>query len=306
MKWRNLPPLTALRAFAATAEHRNVSHAAAALNVTHSAVSQQIRHLEQHLGVRLIIRNRRGITLTQQGEYLAQGLAPAFAAMADLTEALGQAEAARPLLVSVTPMFASAFLVPRLADFMQTHPEVELNLDSTIEAVALDAGGVDMAIRYGTGDWPGLEVELLLPGCLTVVAVPELANRVPIRAPVDLLQLPILQEHASIEFDSWLRKVGVPDDLPRKVVRLPGNMLLDGVRRGDGIGATAPPFIVDDLRSGALVPLFDDPIPGVGYYLVTRKGPQRTALKTFVHWLKRSVSDEERGFFRHTDVTAPR
>lgn len=303
MKWRSLPPLTALRAFAAAAEHGNVSHAAAALNVTHSAVSQQIRHLEQHLGVRLVVRKRRGITLTPQGEYLARGLTPAFAAIADLAEALGQAEAVRPLLVSVTPMFASAFLVPRLAGFMRDHPEIELNLDSTIEAVELDSGRVDMAIRYGTGDWPGLQAELLLPGCLTVVAVPDLVQNVSIKTPIDLLQLPILQEHASVEFDTWLQKVGVPHTVPRKVVRLPGNMLLDGVRRGDGIGATAPPFIVDELLSGALVPLFDDPIPGVGYYLVTKKGPQRAALRTFVHWLKRSISEEERGFFRHTDVT---
>lgn len=177
---------------------------------------------------------------------------------------------------------------------------IELNLDSTIQAVELRPGGVDMAIRYGTGDWPGLETELLLPGCLTVVASRELIGNARITEPVQLLDFPLLQEHASVEFDLWLEKAGVPADMKRKVLKMPGNMLLEGIRNGDGIGATVPPFIADELRSGKLVALFDDPIPDIGYYLVTLPGPERPALRTFRRWLKQSVSDEERSFFRWT------
>ena len=306
MDWKALPPLTALRAFAATAERGSLTEAAKALNVTHAAVSQQIRSLESHLGTRLMVRGRRGVTLTAQGEHLARGLGPAFARIADLTEAISSAEAARPILVSVTPMFASAFLVPRLAGFMQDHPEVQLSLSSTIEAVDLKPGGVDMAIRYGTGDWPGLEAELLLPGCLTVVAAKGLiVDRVPTR-PEDLLQLPILQEHASVEFDQWLAKVQVPEDAPRRVVRVPGNMLLDGIRRGDGVGATVPAFIQEELRSGDLVPLFDDPVPGIGYYMVTLPGARRRPLRTFMTWLGSSVTDLEMDLWQHHPLTGER
>jgi len=298
MEWRNLPSLTSLRAFAAAAEHQSLTKAARALNVTHSAVGQQIKALERELGTRLVMRTQHGITLTPQGAFLAKGLLEAFVSMAALTEGLSAAEAARPLLVSVTPMFASAFLVPRLSAFIETHPSIELNLDSTIEAVELKPGGVDMAIRYGTGRWAGLDAEPLLPGCLTVVASRKLIGTQRITDPRQILDFPLLQEHASIEFDTWLEKVGISRHEKRKVVRMPGNMLLEGIRNGDGIGATAPPFISDELKSGELVALFDDPIPDIGYYLVTLPGTKRPPLKVFTQWLQHSVSEYERSLFR--------
>ena len=298
MNWRGLPSLTSLRAFAAAAEHLSLTRAAQALNVTHSAVSQQIRALERHLGTRLIKRSQHGIALTSQGEYLSGGLLEAFASMASLTESLSDVEAVRPLLVSATPMFASAFLLPRISAFIGAHPEIELNLDSNIEAVDLKPGGVDLAIRYGTGEWSGLESHLLLPGCLTVVASRELIGDHVFTSPVEILDYPLLQEHASVEFDLWLEKVGVSANLKRKVVRLPGNMLLDGIRRGDGIGATVPAFIAEELKAGKLVALFDDPIPGLGYYLVTLPGAKRPTLKLFSQWLVRSVSEYEQSLFR--------
>jgi len=298
MNWRDLPSLTSLRAFSAAAEHQSLTKAARALNVTHSAVGQQIKALERDLGTRLVTRTQHGITLTPQGAFLAKGLLEAFVSMATLTEGLSAAEAARPLLVSVTPMFASAFLVPRLSAFIEAHPLIELNLDSTIEAVELKPGGVDIAIRYGTGRWAGLDAELLLPGCLTVVASRKLIGTRQITDPRQILDFPLLQEHASIEFDAWLEKVGIAKHEKRKVVRMPGNMLLEGIRNGDGIGATAPPFISDELKSGELIALFDDPIPNIGYYLVTLPGPTRPALKVFKQWLQHSVSEYERSLFR--------
>jgi len=299
MNWRNLAPLTALRAFAVAAEHRSLTKAGAALNVTHAAISQQIRILERHIGTSLVTRNRRGITLTPQGEYLAQGLRRAFTDINLLVETLTAADAARPILVSATPMFASAVLMPRLASFMAAHTDIELNLQSTIEAVELAPGGVDMAIRYGTGAWQNLETELLLPGCLTVVAARKLVGERVFSEPGELLEYPLLQEHASVEFDLWLEKVGVPASAKRKAVRVPGNMLLDGIRRGDGIGATVRAFIADELKSGELVALFDDPIADIGYYIVTLPGAQRPPLRTFIRWLKGVASDFERNLSGH-------
>lgn len=298
MDWHTLPSLTSLRAFAAAAEYRNLTKAATSLNVTHSAISQQIRGLERHLGTRLVVRTQRGISLTSQGEYLSAGLLEAFAAMATLTENLSKAEAIRPLLVSATPMFASAFLMPRLSGFMEDNPNIELRIESTIEAVDLKPGGVDLAIRYGTGRWPGLQAQLLLPGCLTVVASRDLIGDRKFSDPSELLDFPLLQEHASVEFDLWLEKVGISPNTKRKVIRMPGNMLLDGIRRGDGIGATVPAFIADELKSGKLVTLFDDPIPEIGYYLVTLPGAFRPALKLFMRWLSQSMTDYEKSLFR--------
>ena len=300
MDWHVFPSLTSLRAFAAAAEHRNLTRAAEALNVTHSAVSQQIRGLEQHLGTRLITRTRHGISLTWQGEFLSAGLLEAFATMASLTESVSSAEAVRPLVVSATPMFSSAFLMPRLSTFIAEFPQIELRIDSTIQAVDLKPGGIDMAIRYGTGRWPGLVSQMLLPGCLTVVASSELIGNRVLKHPDELLEFTLLQEHASVEFDLWLEKVGIPPDAERRVVRMPGNMLLDGIRRGDGIGATVPAFIADDLKSGQLVALFDDPIPQIGYYLVMLPGPVRPATRLFMQWLSKSITEYEKSLFQWT------
>ncbi len=298
MNWSALPSLTSLRAFAAAAEHRNLTKAAAALNVTHSAVSQQIRGLERHLGTRLVTRTQHGISLTSQGEVLSAGLLEAFTAMASLTETVSSEEAVRPLLVSATPMFSSAFLMPRLSAFIEAYPNIELRIDSTIEAVDLVPGGIDLAIRYGTGQWPGLEAQLLLPGCLTVVASSDLIKGRVLSDPSELLEFPLLQEHASVEFDLWLEKVGVSRDADRRVVRMPGNMLLDGIRRGDGIGATVPAFVADELKSGKLVALFDDPIPEIGYYLVTLRGTHRPATELFMRWLSDSITEYEQSLYR--------
>jgi len=298
MNWRDFPSLTSLKAFAVTAEHQNLTKAAAVLNVTHSAVSQQVRTLERHLGTRLFTRAQHGIALTAQGEYLAGGLLDAFASMSSVLESMAEAEVSRPLLVSATPMFSSAFLMPRISDFLEAHPKIELNIQSTIEAVSLTPGGVDMAIRYGTGTWQGLDAHLILPGCLTVVASRKLIGDRVFKHPNELLEFPLLQEQASVEFDLWLEKVGVSAQTARKIIRLPGNMLLDGVRRGNGISATVPAFIADELKSGELVALFDDPVPSIGYYLVSLPGIQRPALSVFKQWLERSVSDFERDLFR--------
>ncbi|CTQ59526.1 HTH-type transcriptional activator AmpR [Roseibium album] len=298
MDWHTLPSLTSLRAFAAAAEYRNLTKAAAALNVTHSAISQQIRGLERRLGTRLVTRTQHGISLTSQGEHLSKGVLEAFAAMAALTETLSNAETMRPILVSATPMFASAFLMPRLSGYMDNNPNIELRIESTIEAVDLKPGGVDLAIRYGTGHWPGLQSQLLLPGCLTVVAARELIGDRTFSDPSDLLDFPLLQEHASVEFDLWLEKVGISPSAKRKVIRLPGNMLLDGIRRGDGIGATVPAFISDELKSGKLVALFDDPIPEIGYYLATLPGTCRPALVHFMRWLSQSTTEYEKTLYR--------
>ncbi len=268
--------------------------------MTHSAVSQQIRGLEQHLDTRLITRTRHGISLTSQGEFLSAGLLKAFAEIASVTESVSSAETVRPLVVSATPMFSSAFLMPRLSTFIDEFPNIELRIDSTIQAVDLKPGGIDMAIRYGTGRWAGLVSQMLLPGCLTVVASRELVGNRVLTNPAELLDFTLLQEQASVEFDLWLEKVGVPTDADRRVVRVPGNMLLDGIRRGDGIGATVPAFVSDELKSGQLVALFDDPIPQIGYYLVTLPGSVRPAAKLFTQWLSKSITEYEKSLFRWT------
>ena len=201
MDWRSIPPLTSLRAFSAVAEHKNLTRAGEALFVTHAAVSQQIRILENHLGMKLIVRNARGIDLTSNGEYLAHGLKSAFGEIETVLRNLSESEAARPLVISTTPMFAAGFLTSRLSDFMNRYPGIELSIETTIESVDLNNRDVDMAIRYGTGEWSGLNSELLLPGRLTMVGSRKLISDKTFSHPIELLEFPILQEFASVEVD---------------------------------------------------------------------------------------------------------
>jgi len=291
MDWQKIPPLTALRAFTAVAEHKSLTRAGEALFVTQAAVSQQIKILENHLGTKLILRNARGISLTTYGENLALGLSSAFNQIGVTIQSLSEAEASRPLVISTTPMFASDFLMHSLSSFMEINPEIELHVEPTIDVIDLNNQNIDLAIRYGTGTWSGVHSELLIPGRLTVVAARDLIGDHRFTHPLELLEFPILQEFAAVEFDLWLEKSGVPATAKRNVLRVPGNMLLDGIRRGEGIGATVPMYISDELKSGELVALFDDPVPDIGYYLVTKTDTNHSSIQALQNWLKKSASE---------------
>lgn len=284
MDWSALPPMNALRAFAAVAETRSLTRAAELLNVTRPAISQQVRNLEIHYGERLLVRQRRGIALTSQGETLARSLHSAFAEIAAASEKLSHKEAIRPLHVSTTPMFASSFLVPQLAAFRDAHPGIELMVSPTSELVELIPGGIDVAIRYGTGEWPGVDSEFLFQGSFAVVASVSLIGDRSIEEPADILDYPILQELGSQEFSDWMAKEGIEPRKDTKITRMPGNLLLDGLRRGDGIVATVPRFIEDDIADGRIRVLFEDRLDA-GYHIVTHPGVRRPPLKAFIKWL---------------------
>lgn len=287
MNWRTLPSLNALRAFAAVAESRSYSEAGRMLNVSHAAIGQQVRALEQRLGLALVERSGRGLTLTAAGADLARTLAGAFGAIAEAVEAITGADAARPLQVSVTPTFAVSWLMPRIADFSLKHPEIELMINPTPTLVELGPGGVDVAIRYGSGDWPGLAVEPLLASGLAVVAAPSLIGDRRITDPAALLDLPWLQEAGTNEVSAWLAAHGVVSSRRVAITHLPGNMALEAARRGEGLTASSTVFIAEDVAAGRLVPLFEEGRVGEGYYIVTRTGVMRPPLKTFVAWLRR-------------------
>ena len=285
MDWLNLPPLNALRAFAAAAELRSLTRAAEALNVTRPAVSQQIRTLEAHFGEKLMIRQRRGVVLTAAGERLARALVTAFAEISAASERLAKSEEIRPLHVTTTPMFASSFLLPRLAAFRDRHPGIELMLNPTSELVDLDPGGIDIAIRYGDGRWPGVDADLLFVGCFAVVASRSLVGDQGIDTPAAIMDYPLLLELGSTEFTDWMERQGLDPAAHDKISRMPGNLLLDGLRRGDGIVATVPRFIQEDIEAGDIRVLFTDRHES-GYYIVTRPGLIRPPLRSFISWLR--------------------
>ena len=284
MDWLKLPPLNSLRAFSALAETGSFTAAAERLNVTHAAVSQQIKTLESRLGVQLVIREGRGIRLTDDGAALARDVGIGFSAIGRGVERLIEASIERPVQVTMSPAFATEWLMPKVMEFQYSHPGITLMLNPTSEVVELRPGGIDVAIRYRDRRRPQPETPAVLISDMIVIGAPSLLGDGQFSSPADLMELPWLQELGTNEVADWFTYHGVVPDRPLTVHHMPGNLIMDGVRRGDGITYTARAFFREDLEAGRVVELFSEPMFGV-YYVQTAQEPMRPAVRTFVDWL---------------------
>jgi len=289
MTWADLPPLNSLRAFAAVAEAGSYSRAGAALNVSHAAVCQQVRGLEARLGVTLVVREGRGLKLTDEGVLLARQLAKGLAAIRDGVDALTGANAARPIQVTMPPAFAVSWLMPRIMDFQHRHPGLTLMLSPTAQLLELAPGGIDLAIRFGDGKWPGVKVTPFLLPDIVVVGTRELIGRRKLTDLALLASLPWLQELGTNEVAAWMKRHGIVPKRPPKITHMPGNLIMEAVRRGDGLTYTARCFVDREIRSGQLVVLSSENNTG-GYYIVTRPGVLRPPVRAFVRWLKQQAA----------------
>ncbi|MEL7254628.1 MAG: LysR family transcriptional regulator [Pseudomonadota bacterium] len=286
MDWRNLPPLASLRAFAAFVETGSVARAGEALGVSHAAISQQIRALETHLSLTLVDRSSRALEMTVEGCQLAEALTEGFGVIDRTVATLTGADAERPVHISTTQLFAMTWLMPRLTDFQDKHPGVDLMVNPSAELTDPGPGGFDLALRFGAGNWAGLDAEMLVPSDIVISAAPALvADRV-IADPCDLLDLPWLQELGTNESADWLRKHGVTQTRVKRIIHVPGNLMLDGARAGQGVISTAMSSVEADVRAGTLRVLFRDK-GDTGYHIVTKPGVMRPAAKAFVNWLRR-------------------
>ncbi|MEC9433937.1 MAG: LysR family transcriptional regulator [Pseudomonadota bacterium] len=284
--------MAALRAFEAAARTLSFSEAGREMNVSHAAVAQNVRRLEDELGRALIVRAGRGLALTADGAALSRGLTEGFGAIRAALDAFRAEDAARPLRVTMTPNFAVGFLIPRLGGFRAAHPEIELDLDPSARTVDLGPGGPDLAIRYGDGDWPGLETRLLIAAPKVIVAAPSLVAGREVREPADLLSLPWLQEQGTEEIRDWLASEGVTGPHLAGGAAMPGYMLYPALLEGQGIALAGKVFVEDDIAAGRLVRLFEDDDLGgrLGYHLARRPGPARPALAAFIRWLRREAA----------------
>ncbi|MDR9485830.1 MULTISPECIES: LysR family transcriptional regulator [Sediminimonas] len=294
MDWLDMPPLSALRAFAALAETGSTAAAGAQLNVSHAAISQQVKALETRLGVALVDRSGRALALTAEGGQLAEALSLGFGAIGRAVEALRDADEGRPLQVTTTPSFAAQWLMARLVDFRNRHPDVDVMINPTPQRVALEPGGIDIAVRHGLGHWPGLQAERLFTSPLVVVAAPSLVGDRRIDGPADLLDLPWVQEYGTSEATDWLRKKGLATQRAGGLTQVPGNLLLEGLRQGQGVSLTVLQWVQDDIAAGRLRLLFEEP-EDTAYYIVTRPGVLRPPARAFAAWLRRQAALEEAG-----------
>jgi len=284
MNWTDIPPLNSLRSFSALAETSSYSMAAAQLNVTHAAVRQQIKVLETHLGMALVFRHGRGIRLTAEGVALARDLEIGFGAIQRGIEALTGQVASRPVQITTSPAFAVEWLMPRVAEFQQLHPEITLMLNPTVDVIELRPGGIDVAIRYRNRTRLREDVTTVLVSDMVVLGAPSLLGDQQFNEPASLAQMPWLQELTTNEVTEWFNRRGVTLNRPLIMSQMPGNLIMQAVRRGDGISYSARAFFQDDIMSGRMKVLHSESATGI-YYIETSPGPLRPAVAKFLRWL---------------------
>ena len=185
---------------------------------------------------------------------------------------------------------AVEWLMPRIAEFQQRHPEITLMLNPSVEVMELKPGGIDLAVRYKDRRRLETEVTPVLISDMVVVGTPSLLGEQAYDDPASLLNLPWLQELGTNEVADWFERRGVALNRPLIISQMPGNLIMQALRRGDGISYTARAFFKDEIQSGQVVVLFSDSTVGT-YYIETAPGVTRPAVKTFMNWLKTKTEE---------------
>jgi LysR family glycine cleavage system transcriptional activator len=291
-----LPSLNGLRAFEAAARHLSFTHAAAELNVTQTAISHQIRRLEQELGISLFVRQNRALALTPEARDYLPGVRAAFNDLRLATDRLQRRDNDHVLTVSTLASLAAKWLLPRLSAFQEAHPGIDVRITTSTALVDFKSGDVDAAIRYGRGHWPGLRADWLTADQLFPVCSPALlTGNKPLRCPQDLSNHVLL--HTSQAYDDdwrlWLTAAG----LPTTISKLPGltfDLILMTVQAaidGYGVAIGRTTYVEGDIAKGRLVVPFEITLPAdAGFYLVSPKASaEKPKLAAFRQWLVASV-----------------
>ena len=290
----NLPPLDGLRVFEAAARHGSFNAAAAELSLTPSAVSHRIRTLEDALQVRLFDRAHRRVVLTPEGAGYAAAVAEALAILRSATRRLSANRADGPLAMTLSPAFALRWLLPRLTRFQQRHPDIELRFVSTSDVHDFRTGDLDLAVRYGRGDWPGLESEWLMALDATAVCTPEVAaGGPPLDAPADVAhRVRIHVENRPDDWRMWLLAAGVEGvDPAAGPVFESVPVALEAALNHIGMVIADRQILARDLADGRLVEPFDVHMPSTaGYYLVYPPGSaEDPRIRAFRDWMREEI-----------------
>jgi LysR family glycine cleavage system transcriptional activator len=295
---RRLPPLNALKAFEAAARHESFTRAAEELFVTQGAVSHQVKALETELGVKLFNRERQRLVITEAGRQYLTILRDAFDRIALGTERLVQRQSSGALTVSTSPDFAAKWLVNRLGRFAEEHPNIDLRVSATLHHVDFAREDVDLAVRHGDGNWPGLDVARLSAEQLFPVCSPKLqTGRNRLTKPVDLLRFPLIHVDDRKNWVRWLEGAEVPAAEPlHGPVLNRESMAIDAAVDGQGVALARMTLAATDLISGRLLrPFVEELRLSKAYWIIC---PQATAdlpkIVTFRQWLLAEAASDSR------------
>ena len=292
-----LPPLNNLKTFEAAARHESFTRAAEELCVTQGAVSQQVKALEEGLGIKLFNRERQRLAITEAGrDYLAI-VRDALDLIAVGTERLLQRQSAGVLTVSTSPDFAAKWLVHRLGHFAEQHTGIDLRVSAAMHHVDFAREDVDMAVRHGDGNWPGLDAVQLSAEQLFVICSPKLLSGRRLGKPADILKFPLLHLDSRADWTKWLRTAGMSDDnVKHGPVLNRASMVIDAAINGQGIALARTTLAAWDLLNGRLARPFSEALRlSKTYWIVCPKVTSSVPkIATFRDWLLAEASEDLR------------
>lgn len=291
-----LPALRALQVFEAAARHLSYSRAAQDLFLTQSAVSHQIKALEAELGTKLFRRAGRAMLLTGEGQRFYTHIRDGLASFAKGVATLRAGGGPQTLNISATPSLAAGWLVPRLSDFYHRHPDIDVNLRATTTLADFDRDEVDLALRYGPGQWPGMHAEKLLSADVYPVCSPRYRGGKLPATPADLLQ-GVLLHVSGLSWEEWFKSAGVTLDAPLHGPRFNDyGLAVQAAKRGQGVMLGRAAFVAEKLANGQLVRLMQKQpsLRTFDYYIVYPEGhelPHKS--RVFRDWMLAQVRDSQ-------------
>ena len=289
MDYRKIPPLRALRAFVVSARYLSFTQAAEVLYVTQAAVSLQVKQLEEFLEIPLFLRGSRSLKLTPQGKTYLQDVSQTLKELVSATERVSRRNQNVQLVISALSSFVDRWLLPKLVNFQQAHNDTDIRISASEWLVDFDRDSVDIAIRYGHGEWAGTNATLLLREEVFPVCSPSLCNSD--LSPCitdDLAKFTLLHDdYAREDWRLWLETAGIKNvDSSRGLSFSHSGLMLEAAAQGMGLALGHTPLIQADLASGRLVKPFDVSLQGeMAYYIVTPVGVENPMADAFREWL---------------------
>ncbi|MDG5499600.1 LysR substrate-binding domain-containing protein [Marinobacter sp. BGYM27] len=271
MSARRLPSLSALRAFEAAARHESAKHAAQELSVTATAISHQIRSLEEALGVSLFVRKPRQLELTPQGRELQQVLEMSFDNISNVVDRLKTTPTRQSVTLSTTPAVAVRWLLSWVCMLRDSHPGIDLRFHASHEVAALDGVTADLAIRYGDGSWPGVVAEKLFDNTFVPACSPhlELHNVADLPKHSLIHFRPQVASVSPVDWTGWQKQAQVPGlDVSAGLIFSDETHAISAAIGGQGVALMSRQLIEDELAEGRLVQPFGPELEGKPFYLV--------------------------------------
>lgn len=297
---RRLPPLAALHAFEAAARHDSFQRAGEELHLSAGAVAHQVKQLEAWLGMSLFQRMPRGVVLNAAGRRYAEALRPILNELAEVSEAARRQGDDKVVTVSATQSFATRWLMPRLGSLRERHPQIDLRVLASTHPADFARDGVDVAIRLGTGPYPGLLTDPVQEERFFAVCSPHFAAaRDEIKRPADLLRYTLLHDEWEVripretDWVHWLQSFGVAYAANVGPKFSHTYLTLEAAASGQGIAIAPSYLIAPDLRSGRLVQLFSDSVLGPYRYHLLRTLDARPLVQEFCAWVLDEVARGE-------------